>query len=99
MIKQVHAYLKAHYPDVFTVAVPLAVGIHREILEAENIPKWKLTWFLRWWCRRYYYAREMSSRTSYRHSLSGEKIEPVSEMDRDHARQRMHAMEKEIFKR
>lgn len=84
--------LKQHYPAVFNpiAPVPLAVGIHEEILAANpTVPPEALKFFLRGWTNQLFYHKAIREPGSVRLHLDGTVQAPVTEEERNHARMKI----------
>lgn len=86
--------LSQHYPEVFTpdAVVPLAIGIHQEILIAvPAIPPLVLATFLRWWTNRLHYLKAVRQPGSHRIHLDGIRQTAITDEERVYTRKKIRA--------
>lgn len=81
------AWLRAAFPAAFASAVPLAIGIGRQLMKARpaDISARGLKVALTRWVRRPAYLKALAAVDSMRSDLRGTPVEPVSDRHRQYA--------------
>ncbi|MCF7992242.1 MAG: ProQ/FinO family protein [Thiohalocapsa sp.] len=89
ILRRAAVWLRGEYPVLFAEPKPLAIGVGRELarLRPEGVSHTGIRRALRAWTRRTGYLRALAADGSRRIGLDGADAGPVSDGDRQHARE------------